>query len=59
MALLLHIVNLLTGEQDFNIHKLASPDYKAAVSYILAIIDNTVTTTSNGASSRMWWPTPG
>jgi hypothetical protein len=40
VALLLHVVHLVTGELDLTIHKLASPDYETAVSYMLAIIGN-------------------
>jgi hypothetical protein len=31
IALLLHVVHLVTGEPDLTIHKLASPDYETAV----------------------------
>ena len=42
IALLLQVVHLVTGEPDLTIHKLASPDYDTAVTYIIAIDDNTI-----------------
>ena len=39
IALLIHVVQLLTGESDLTIRALSSPDYEGTVAYICAVID--------------------
>jgi hypothetical protein len=39
-ALLISVMQLLTGNQELDTHQLASPDCEGAVSYVLAIIDD-------------------
>ena len=40
IALLLYVVQLLTGEHNLTVRHLASPDYEGAVAFICAVIDN-------------------
>ena len=40
ITLLIHVVQLLTGESDLTIHTLSSPDYEGAVAFICAVLDN-------------------
>jgi hypothetical protein len=40
IALLIHVVQLLTGESDLTIRTLSSPSYEGAVAFICAVIDN-------------------
>ena len=40
IALLIHVVQLLTGESDLTIRTLSSPDYEGAVAFICAVLDN-------------------
>ena len=39
-ALLISVMQLLTGNQELDTRQLASPDYEGAVSYVLAVIDD-------------------
>ncbi len=43
IALLIHVVQLLTGESDLTIRTLSSPDYDGVVAFICAVLDNGAT----------------